>query len=81
MNKELIKLELTDYELALLTALVMGLREDEGEIFEGMEGKVKKVADEAYAGLLSKVSMANLEYMLSNNGSMDAEILEEDVDE
>lgn len=81
MKKELINLELTEYELALLTALVMGLREDEGEIFEGMEGKVKKVVDEAYVGLLFKVSMANMDYMASNSGAMDAEILEEETDE
>lgn len=81
MKKELINLQLTEYELALLTALVMGLRQEEGEIFEGMEEKVKKVADEAYVGLLFKVSMANMEYMASNSGAMDAEILEEEADE
>ena len=81
MKKELINLELTEYELALLTALVMGLRQEEGETFEGMEGEVKKVADEAYVGLLFKVSMANMDYMASNSGAMDAEILEEETDE
>lgn len=81
MKKELINLQLTEYELALVTALVMRLRQDKGEIFEGMEGEIKKVADEAYAGLLSKVSMANLDYMLSNREAMDAEVLAEEADE
>lgn len=82
MDKELIKLELTNYELGLLTALVMILREYDGEgIFDDMEGKAKEIAKEAYAGLLFKVTMSNMDYMLSNRGAMDAEILAEDADE
>lgn len=82
MNKELIKLELTNYELAVVTAMVMSLREDSGEeIFDDMEGKAKEIAKEAYAGLLFKVTMANMDYMLSNRGAMDAEILAEGTDE
>lgn len=82
MKKELINLKLTEYELGLLTALVLSLREDEGEgIFDDMEGEAKKVANEAYLGLLFKVSMANMDYLASNCKAMDAEILEEESDE
>lgn len=82
MKKELINLQLTEYELAILTSIIMSLRKDKGEdIFEGMEEKAKKIADEAYVGLLFKVSMANMDYMASNSGAMDAEILEEEADE
>lgn len=82
MNKELIKLELTNYELAVVTAMVMSLREDSGEeIFDDLEGKAKEIAKEAFTGLLLKVLMANMQHFTTNGGAMDAEILAEGTDE
>lgn len=82
MKKEVINLQLTEYELAILTCLIMSLRKDKGEeLFDDLEGKAKEIAKEAYASLSCKVLMSNMEYMASNCGAMDAEILAEDADE
>lgn len=82
MNKELIKLELTEYELALLTSIIMSIRKDKGEeIFDDLKGEAKEIAKEAYTGLSLKVLMSNIKYIASNCGAMDAEILAEGTDE
>lgn len=74
------KIEFNKEEMAILTAIVLAMREDvENGVFKQDDGEIAEIAERAFESLSYKVLMANLKIIASElEGVMDAEILDEE---
>lgn len=75
------KIDLTEDEVAMLAAIVMGLSEDIEEMFSDGKSEFDARAKSSFSSLSFKAMRANMEIMAREYKAMDAEILAEGVDE
>lgn len=69
-------LELNLDEMGMLTAIVLSYaKKVENGFFDGLEEKDRQRTKESFAGLATKVSVANMEIIFDKDEAVDAELL------